>query len=112
MQAYSPQLTLSLTLKDEATFTHFYPGKNAEVVTELKKTASGKGERVIYLCGARGQGCSHLLQACCHHSQQHQVTSVYLPLATLLALTPDVLIGLESLDIICLDDLHVVAGHR
>ena len=66
MQRLLPQLTLSLSSKDEATFEDFYAGKNTEIVTELKKVASGQGEKIIYLCAARGQGASHLLQAICH----------------------------------------------
>lgn len=111
MQKVLTQLTLCLSLKDEATFDNFYPGKNTEIITELKKTAGGTGERVIYLCGARGEGLSHLLQACCHYAHQHQVRSAYLPLANLLSLSPEVLCGFESMALICLDDLHVIAGH-
>jgi DnaA-homolog protein len=111
MQKLLPQLTLGLSLKDEATFDNFYAGKNAEIVAELKKTASGQGERIIYLCGTRGQGCSHLLQASCHYAHQHQLSSVYLPLANLLSLSPEVLNGLESLALVCLDDLHLATGH-
>lgn len=110
MQKVSSQLTLGLSLKDEATFANFYTAKNAEIVAELKKTASGQAEKVIYLCGSRGQGRSHLLQAACHYAHQQRMTSVYLPLASLVSLTPEVLNGLELLDLICIDDLHVVAG--
>lgn len=104
------QLTLGLSLKDEATFENFYAGKNSEIVLELKKTSSGQGERIIYLSGTHGQGCSHLLQACCHHAYLHQQTSVYLPLVNLLGMTPEVLNGFEAINVVCLDDLHVIAG--
>ena len=36
----SAQLTLGVSLKDEATFDNFYLGDNAEIVSALKKTAS------------------------------------------------------------------------
>lgn len=110
MQKLSNQLTLGLSLRDEATFANFHAAKNAEIVAELKKTASNQGEQIIYLCGTRGQGCSHLLQAVCHYAHQQQMSSVYLPLANLVSHTPEVLNGLELLDLICLDDMHVVAG--
>jgi DnaA family protein len=105
------QLTLGLNLKDEATFVNFYAGKNPEIVTALKETAAGMGERIIYLCGARGEGCSHLLQSCCHYAYQHQLGSVYLPLENLISLSPEVLNGYESLSLVCIDDLHKIAGH-
>lgn len=111
MQKLLTQLPLGLSLKDEATFDNFYPGKNAEIISQLKRVASGMGERVIYLCGVRGEGLSHLLQACCHEAHRHQIRSVYLPFANLLSLSPAVLNGFESFAIVCLDDLHVIAGN-
>lgn len=110
MSMVSAQLTLGLSLRDEATFENFIPGKNSEMVNELRRAASGQGERSIYLCGTRGFGCSHLLQACCHHAHQHGLSSVYLPLSQSASLTPEVLIGMDSLSVVCIDDLHVVAG--
>lgn len=112
MQKLSPQLTLGLSLKDEATFENFYLGKNIEIINQLKMTVKGDGEKIVYLCGSRGQGCSHLLQACCHDASQQQITSVYLPLANLISLSPEILKGLESLELICVDDIHVIAGHK
>lgn len=111
MQKLLSQLTLGLSLKDEATFDNFYAGKNAQIVSELKKIASGKGERMIYLSGARGEGLSHLLQACCHYAHQHQLRSVYLSIDNLLTFSPDMLSGLESVSLICLDDLHLLANN-
>ena len=105
------QMTLGLTLKDDATFANFYLGENAEIVSGIQKTARGQGERVIYLCGARGEGRSHLLQAACHEAHLQQLRSVYLPLANL-RLFPDIFIGLESLALVCIDDLHAIAGRR
>src|SRR3990167_6557424 len=112
MQKLSAQLTLSLSLRDEATFDNFYLGKNAEIVIELKKLIQKQGERIIFLCGGRGQGCSHLLQASCHEADHHQVSSVYLPLSNLLTYSPDLLDGLETLSLICIDDLAVIAQHK
>ncbi len=109
------QLTLGLNLRDEATFDNFYSAKNTEIIAVLKNAVRGQGEKVIFLYGNRGQGLSHLLQACCHDAHQQKITSVYLPFRHLLesnrSVTPDLLHGLESLRVICLDDLHVIAGH-
>lgn len=110
MHKISSQLALGLTLKDEATFENFYTTRNGEVIAELKKMISGGDERVVYICGARGQGRSHLLQAACHYAHQHQMSSAYLPLADLISLTPEVLNGFELLSLVCIDDLHRIAG--
>lgn len=110
MENLLAQLTLSLSSKDEATFDNFYGGQNEQIVSDLKNTAAGNGERIVYLCSTRGQGASHLLQACCHHAHLNEQTSVYLPLANLVSLSPEVLNGLESLKLVCIDDLEAIAG--
>lgn len=106
------QLTLSVGLKDAATFSNYFSQQNAELVTALKKTASGEGEKVIYFHGMGGAGCSHLSQACCHYANQSQHHSIYLPLANLLSYSPAILEGLETVSIVCVDDFHVIAGKR
>lgn len=105
------QLTLLVGLKDDATFANYYSGKNQQVVTEIKKSASGFGERVIYFWGTGGVGCTHLLQSCCHAANQNNLRSLYLPLANLNDFSPEIFEGLETLDLICMDDIHKIAGH-
>lgn len=104
------QLTLGVGLKDEATFANFYEGKNSQLLNELKKTACGQGEPVIYFYGIGGQGCTHLLQACCHEANQHNLSSVYIPLANLKEFSPSIFEGLESLSLVCIDDIHMLGN--
>ncbi|HVE44256.1 MAG TPA: DnaA regulatory inactivator Hda [Gammaproteobacteria bacterium] len=107
------QLPLAFYLKEGVTFDNFYVARNLEIVEKLKQTAIGHGERMIYLCGSCNQGISHLLKASCHDAQQHHLSSVYLPLRELYkSHTPDILTGLESCALVCIDDLHVIAGCR
>lgn len=103
------QLTLGVGLKDEATFSNFFPGKNAQLVTALKNTVHGEGERVIYFYGTNGQGCTHLLQASCHAAHQAKQTAVYVPLRHHAEFTPAIFEGLESLNLVCIDDVHLIA---
>src|SRR6185295_7874696 len=102
------QLTLGVSLKDEATFTNFYTGKNTQLVTALQNAAKGTGEHVIYFYGL--SGCTHLLQAACHLAPQHNQSAVYVPLAELSDFSPDIFEGLESLHLILIDDIHRIAG--
>lgn len=104
------QLTLGVGLKDEATFANFYAGKNSHLVTALIKTAHGEGEHVLYFYGTGGLGCTHLLQACCHEAHQHKRSAVYIPLANMHDFTPDIFDGLENLNLVCIDDIHRIAG--
>lgn len=110
MHRILPQLPLSLSLKDEATFDNFYPGNNAEIIAALKKIAKDPGQSLIYLCGKRGQGCTHLLQALCYETQKYHLSSVYLPLIDLMQFSPAILNGFESISLVCVDDLQVIAG--
>ncbi|MEO8401069.1 MAG: DnaA regulatory inactivator Hda [Gammaproteobacteria bacterium] len=104
------QLTLGVGLKDEATFANYFAGNNTLLVQELKKISHGNGERVIYFYGSGGQGSTHLLQACCHEANQQQLRSVYIPLAGLIDFSPAIFEGLESLQLVCIDDMHMIAG--
>jgi DnaA family protein len=104
------QLTLGVGLKDEATFANFYPSKNAHLVTALTKSSHGTGEHFLYFYGTGGLGCTHLLQACCHEAHQHKRSAVYIPLANIHDFTPAIFDGLENLNLVCIDEIHRIAG--
>ena len=78
------QLPLGVRLRDDATFANYYPGANAAAlgyVERLCEAQAGWTESLIYLWGAEGVGCSHLLQAACLRFEQRGEPAVYLPLA-------------------------------
>ena len=107
------QLPLGVRLRDDATFKNFYPGSNAVAlgsVERLCQADAGWTENLIYLWGAAGVGRSHLLQAACLQMDQSDQQAVYLPLAELIEHGPDLLEGLEHCQLVCLDDLQVLAG--
>lgn len=104
------QLSLSIGLRDDATFANFYPGDNVYLLDALRALIEGQGESFHYVYGSQDSGKSHLLQALCHQADGAGLRSVYLPLDELALLSPDLLEGLESLDLVCIDDLNLVAG--
>ncbi len=106
------QLTLGVGLKDDATFDNFFPGANTQIINILKETAENKGEKIIYLYGSGGQGCTHLLQAVCLSAFDHHQRAVFIPLSHRQDLSPALFDGLEALDLICIDDLHRIIGDR
>ena len=108
----NPQLPLGLSLREAARFESFFPGQNRELFQGLQLAAEGEGEPLIYIAGADGLGKTHLLQAACHHASQCQRSVAYLPLQELLDLTPAVLEGLEQMELVCLDDVHAIAGNE
>lgn len=103
------QLTFDVAQQEAIDFTSFYPGENAELITALKQQSNGQ---IIYCWGKRGVGLSHLLQAACHEASLYHRTALYLPLKEMIVYGPNILQGLESLDLICIDDVDTIAGDK
>lgn len=111
---FPQQLSLGVSLNDDATFENFYApdlARNALVVDGLKRQVEGKGESFVYLWGAPGAGLTHLLQASCHYAQTLGQSVQYLPLRDMVGYAPEeIFAGLDSLDMVCLDCLASIAG--
>ncbi|MEM8564294.1 MAG: DnaA regulatory inactivator Hda [Pseudomonadota bacterium] len=105
------QLPLPVQLNDDATFENFLlHGTIQTLVHALMQQADGAGESMIFLSGTTGTGKSHLLQASCHRVGSD---AIYLPLSELVNYRPEEIFqGIETLDLICLDDLEHVLGRR
>jgi len=103
----SAQLVLNLSLRDDATFSNYFPGNNGAVVEALKLCVSGKGESFVYLWGAKGVGRSHLLQACCHEMSEND-SAVYLDLDEYGDFAPEILEGFDHIDLVCIDNINSV----
>ena len=107
------QLPLGLKLRDEATFDNYYAGPNAAIVRAAQALADPQHtptEPFVYLWGASGSGCSHLLQGACHQMTEAGGLAMYLPLRELLSYGPALLEGMEGVDLLCLDELDALAG--
>lgn len=104
------QLSLGVALQDNATFDNYYTEGQQAALHALQESAKGHAEQFLYCYGSVGVGLSHLLQACCHLVLDR--TSLYLPLQNHPEFSPEILEGLEQLDLICLDDIDAVLGIR
>jgi DnaA family protein len=104
------QIPLPLGLPPRTSFEHFWPGCNAEAVGHLQSIAKAGGEHYLYLWGAEGQGKSHLLQATCQLAYQMGHPVSYLPMRQLCVLGPGVFDGLETQDLVCIDDVDAIVG--
>ncbi len=104
------QLALDLRLADYARFDSYYPGPNQILLEALKQAATMPGAQVIWLWGAPGSGRSHLLQACVAAASADNYACAWLPLAETDTLTPEMLEGMGTLDLICIDDIDTIAG--
>lgn len=107
------QLGLGLSLPDDCRFENFLPVPGVTMaVSEFLRTDFGANVReAVYLWGPSGGGRSHLMLALCQDWLTRDRRVQYLPLAELLDFPPaEVLADLQALDLVCLDDIHLVAG--
>lgn len=105
---HRPQLALSFPVTEQYTFRTFLDEPwNRELIARLRSPMEEAGAIVIW--GARGSGRTHLLQALCHEHDD----AVYVPLASMMAdYPPAILEGLESIAVICIDDLDRISTRR
>jgi DnaA family protein len=99
-------MPLGIELKPRIDFSSFISGQNAQAVARLR---SGQ-DPFIYLWGEPGSGKSHLLQATCQQQDAAGARCAYLPPAEIAELSPEMLEGLETMDLVCLDDLERLVG--
>ena len=103
------QLPLGVRLPDRAVFASFLTARNGEAVEHLEAVARGTSSGMSFICGPKGAGKSHLLQATCVLASE-SMRAGYFPLSELRPLGVEALEGLPQLDCICLDDLDAVTG--
>jgi DnaA family protein len=103
------QLPLGVDLRDDCTLETYYPGDNQEALLQVQKMAQGEGEQFTYLWGREGVGRTHLLQGACHLAGKNKRTAFYMSLAET-AYSTTILEGLERIHIVCIDDIHAIAG--
>jgi len=107
---FSPQIPLPLMTRRDSRFEDFVDGPNQAVVEALKHVPDEPGSH-IFLYGGEGSGKTHLLNALCHEMRERQCRAFYLALKRVPEDAIASLQGLETLDLVCVDDLHVIAGH-
>jgi len=101
------QLALPLQLADHAVFASYLDTGNETLVATLRDIANGADRHGCWLWGSPATGKTHLLQAVCETAGDR---SAYVPLSMLADAGPQVLEGLESRELICIDDIQNVVG--
>ena len=105
------QLALGLHLDPGRRFDSYFAGPNRVAVALLRAMGEAGGEQQAFLWGPRGRGKSHLLQAACVDAGGRGLRATYLA-----AERPGFdwtrgFEGLESLHLVCLDDVqHLLTG--
>jgi DnaA family protein len=104
------QLPLALRLQHSPSLDDFIVGRNQALIAALRRSLHGSGESILYLFGPAGCGRSHLLLGQCGAAEELGLRCAYLSLAEHAVLAPEVLEGLETLDLIAVDDVHAIAN--
>jgi DnaA family protein len=102
------QIPLPFQRFDHYELAHYLPGANAHVLKHL--TGPDAATAFTYLWGEPGTGKSHLLQAVCTRESAAGRRTAYIPLAQHATLAPELLEGMEQLELVCIDDLEWIAG--
>lgn len=114
MQQVPMQLSLGVTLKDDATFENFYcsDDKAKLIVNGLKAQSSGGDVASHIVWGSPGCGLTHLLQASCHYAYEANRNVQYLPIREIRGYAAeDICEGLDEAHLVCLDGLELVCGN-
>jgi len=102
------QLPLSFQAPENASFDNFIAGDNKQLIFSLEN----ESEPLIFLWGESGSGKSHLLQAITTAYLSMNKNALYIPMQVDDEFTPELLDGLEVMDLVCLDDLDNIVGNK
>ena len=104
------QLLLPVSYNSTQTFASFIEDNELDgvLINELQRAIVSDGFSAHYVAGAAGVGCSHVLNAICHFANQKNKTSILLPMEQVVNASPEVIEGLESVDVVCIDDIDIV----
>lgn len=104
------QLTLGIRLNDSASFTNYFAGRNAEVLSHLRACAHGENHLPVLIWSGPGNGKTHLLHAACHAATANGQHPAYLPMRNATQWSPGMLDGMEHSALVCIDDVDAIAG--
>lgn len=104
------QLPLPIHQVEDDTFDNFYAENSLLLLDSLRHNFDDVQQPFFYIWGGKSSGKSHLLKAICNHYLLNQRSSGYIPLDKSHYFAPTVLDNAEQLDVVCLDNLHAVAG--
>ncbi len=104
------QIPFSFKAKSDLRFIDFIGQDSIRLMIE--SAAEGSCAEYIFLAGNVGSGKTHLLRACVSHSLALGRRAAYLPMQKMLNATAEVFDGFEQQQLVCLDDLHLIAGNK
>ena len=103
------QLIFPFSIDKKSSLSKFFVPLGSE---SLVKALSNKDGDDIVITGKKGFGKSYLLQSMCNDHSSDSFSVSYIPLREAIKLQPELLDGLESLDLVCIDDLEKIASNK
>ena len=100
------QLTLNLFSADHFAFEDFIKGENAEAIATLENWLEKNEPSSFCVWGSQGTGKTHLLQAAVRQINQSGLRAIYLPVTEVTGDIRRAIEGLESMDLIAIDDIE------
>lgn len=106
-----------ISLPQDETFASFYLNQadsalnsnNYLPVTAIKSLLNDNAIDFIYLWGVESSGKTHLLHAACAESSANEHSVALISLQEIIQYSPEMLDGLEQLDLVCIDDIELIA---
>ena len=105
----SPQMPLTIPWNTRFSLDNFIASENDELIDKLRQCVVGDEGQFTFLWGLQVVGKTHLLQAICREAREHNHAAMYLSLSQE-DITVDILEGLSAFRVVCLDNVHQVAG--
>jgi len=106
-----PQLTFDWGRPNLLNFETFFDVSDKGMIHHLK-TVLHRPDRLVYLWGPKGSGRTHLLQATCQLAGVRNRSAIYLSFADVRSSHPSMLDELDQMDLVCVDDVHALAGNQ
>lgn len=113
---------MQLVLPVSHTHTHrldnFIAADNALLVKHLrdglhpKTKARGSAKALTFVYGSSGSGKSHLLLACHYLANELELDCQYIDIEQLIGLPCEVIDGLGNKQVLCIDNVHLIAKDR
>ena len=103
------QLIFPFSIDKKSSLSKFFVPLGSD---SLVKALSNKDGDDIVITGKKGFGKSYLLQSMCNDHSSDSFSVSYIPLREAIKLQPELLDGLESLNLVCIDDLEKIASNK
>ncbi len=99
-----------LSLKQTASLDSYIHGSNIQAVSEIRSCAQVKSGTYLYLWGSSNTGKTHLATSAAKMADESGLAAAFIPLSKAGELAPEVLDHIEQMELVCLDDIHTIAG--